>query len=809
MRVNNSLKLAFLLAGLVSPLAAQTPDAAPQIVIPAAITPQDPAAVSDAVPGASPHIFLVSDPKQADVMPTAQVAQPAEPSPLIQLLPTSGTASTPEVEVATPAEISVVEPPPKPSSWLMPILPAPGAAMAGVRIGAGMSQPGILRLSGETAEVEMLVTLPEGVPLSLPLVLSLRSSVNNLPEDSEIAVAVNGVKAGFIALDSIGPFSERKLIVAGLVPGVNRIHLAARQSHRIFCGPEASFGVWTEIDLGRSGVPVTPSLLPLVPSGLVAALQAQSAGDRPLEILADESTDPRLIQDVARQVSDAIGFAPRLKILPFYSQETDPNAMARIAIVAATEVKASIRRGAGDAAVLQIEHVGPELPDLAAVLPVPKAEPDILPLQPGLKTALAKLGAPQIIGNTHYFRRDVKFILPDDWLLLASQKAELELHYGFSAGMAKGGLLLIKVNGQTVRLLPLDHDGGKLQPPLPVRFGASRLQAGINTVTFEMSVPGDPADLPCIARTTDMLVILGSSSLTVPPTPKMHQSDLLRSLAFLDGNDVSVPAKVADPEKDRETLLDFAALFRPLIPPASSATDRPALHVVGLDGAGLIPIWNTGLTRRALQVAFDTRLVSDPDQQFVMKKDDGVFKLIGDQDQAPASTAPGSGTGVSLLGHFFGLFSNGGWIMQGAEALHKTAFPGSVSLTEWMDGKTARMLLLQLDPSRPEDVWLLTAPDIEAAEVVQKLDSFRRDGNRTAPAQAAMLRRDGTWETWSQDRPPRLLERLTFDNLRDVLGNYASWSPLLFTALSLLFALISVIPALLFVLLTRRKGSRT
>ena len=69
-----------------------------------------------------------------------------------------------------------------------------------------------------------------------------------------------------------------------------------------------------------------------------------------------------------------------------------------------------------------------------------------------------------------------------------------------------------------------------------------------------------------------------------------------------------------------------------------------------------------------------------------------------------------------------------------------------------------------------------------------------------------MLSAEGTWEIWSPVRLPELREPLRLSNLRAVLGNYASWSPLLFTVTILGLALLSAIPALLFILFTRRRG---
>jgi hypothetical protein len=827
-------RLAVVFAALVLPLTAvaQTtqsvqPTEHPFVVLPLVAAP-DPVAKVPLI--AVPQITLAVP--NADMPTTASSATaPADPAlvapgpaPLIRL---GGNADPAAVVVnmsvplgtvaaakAAPATgVAVTAAPAKPTTWMMPLVVSTHTAPRGVRVGAGMPQPGILRLTGEVADAELRVALPQGVSPMAPLVLALRSSVNNLPENSALVVTVNGVARAPMVLEAMGNFAPRVIELAGLQPGVNVIHLAARQSHRIFCGPEASFGIWTELDLSQSGVPVDPSLVPLAGEGMLAALRVQSAGDGVIEILVEDDTDDRLVRAVTQRLANALGRAPRVRTLPFYSNKMDPDAKARVAIVRSLAPKATLRRGAGAAMVLQIEHVGIDLPDLSVVLPQEEIVPDFVALTPGEVTPLSLLGTGDIIANTHYHRRDVNFLLPDDWLLLASQKAEFMLNYGFADGLAAGGLLLVKINGETIRLLPLDKEGGKFQPPLRIRFPSNQLDPGVNTLTFEMSVPGDPGTLPCLPRASDMLVILGNSTLTVPPAPKMRQIDIQASLAVMDGRDVILPLPAgADASRAREMALDFAANLTPLM----ASARRPVVHVVGVDGIGLVPTGNTEVNRRDLQAAVDLRalavldkLARTPLDAVIAPALDPVmpelrFNLGGDAPRVDGTAAVPVADGM-VTARFNRIV---GWLSRQTETVHAAAFPGSVPLAEWLVGKTGQALMLQLDPMRPNDVWVVAGTEIAPLDLATSLDAFRRDASHTGQTQAALLRADGTWDTWSQNPQPLLYEALTFGNLRVVMGNNASWSPVLFMSLSLFMALISVIPAILFVLITRRAGSR-
>ncbi|MDR7127162.1 hypothetical protein J2X53_004011 [Pseudorhodobacter sp. 4114] len=754
----------------------------PQQVAPAA--PDAPAA-----PGEEPRIDLA--PPVPEAGGTQTVAPPE---------PMDRDVGAP----ATPTEAPTQSLPP--AGWMIALTPAAQTVPTEVRIGISMPAPRQFRLSGENANADFLLTLPDGVAPPSDLRLALRSSVNVLPEASTLAVRINDTDAGTITLDTFGEFSEKILPTAALVAGVNRISLRAVQSHRIFCGPEASFGVWTEVDLGNSGVLMDPAQVPLNAQGFLAAMQSQVARGGAVEIVVDDATDVGLIRDVASRITDMLGGAPRLEVMPFYAMQAGPEARARIALINAPLPKASVRRGAGGAVVLQIEHAGKEAPDLSMMLPERPSEWGVPALTPGRPTLLAELGAGDVLANTHYFRKDIDFLLPEDWLLLASQKAEFTLHYGFSGGLAEGALLLVKINGETIRLLPLDRDGGQVQPPLDIIFRANRLNPGINTLTLEMSVPGDPADLPCTPRSTDMLVVLSDSTLNVPPSPKMQQADMSRSLSRLGGADVSIPSQVAASPAGSAALLAFAALLRPLVTDGSKAN----LYVVGLDTVGLVPTGETGVTRRMLQNAVYPALEATiapavtpqapPETPgYSLATADGVSAtadpVAPDQDVSPQ---PDSGA-----------FAPYSWAVRKLDDMRTFLISDTIPLVDWLTDKSGQALLLQLDPETPDDIWLVAGPNITMTELARQVDEFRRSGRSQAHVQAALLQGDGTWVTWSEMRRPVLLEALSPSNIRAVLGNYASWSPLIFMSLTLFLALLSVIPALLFVLMTRRSGSRT
>ena len=110
----------------------------------------------------------------------------------------------------------------------------------------------------------------------------------------------------------------------------------------------------------------------------------------------------------------------------------------------------------------------------------------------------------------------------------------------------------------------------------------------------------------------------------------MRQADILHRLTRLSGDGVVIPPEIADPARDRPTLIAFGALLRPLV--AGAGTVR--LHVVGADNVGRVPRGDTNATRHLLKKAILPRVtaslsppapsISTPGASFSRADDKGV-----------------------------------------------------------------------------------------------------------------------------------------------------------------------------------------
>ena len=661
-------------------------------------------------------------------------------------------------------------------SGLAPVQPLPGR----VAMGASLSQPGILRLTGEVAAITLALDLPEDAPASQPLRLSLRSSVNVLPDTAAMQVSVNDAAPVTVPLRNFADFQTVELPDPLLKPGPNLIRLSVRQPHRIFCGPDASFGVWTEVELSRSGVALTAAAAPSA-QDFARALAQQVRSGLPLIVLTDANADPVVL----RQLTDALGEALHGEAFARIGSAYDmaPRGAASVLLVAADQARLDYRLDGRGAPVMAIGHHDGMLPDMTDALqaieaqgPVSSAVPSLTPGQP---VTLAELGQDDIIGNTHYFRHDIAFRLPEDWLLLANQKARLDLHYGHADNLPKGAILLVKVNDQTIRLLPLDRDGGRLLPPLKVGFAARLLHGGENRLSVEMMVPGNPSDIACPPLKTDMLVIAQDSRLTVPPSPAMQLPGLSIALSGLVAAGIQPDPQAIDPARVGLAAAQLAAG----LPPAERPD--PGASVLVTDFSGL-PASLADVSQRALQEAL---FPDKPAPQAPAVPRAPRFRL-SETGETPAPATDRRWSPLAWLAH------------QGDRIADAAFLASGESLSDWLAGRRGDALLIAMDRAQPLELALVLGPEAEMQGIAQALRALIDSGQ--GHGAAALLSSDGNWQLWSPVAPPLLQERVTAANLFPILGNYASWSPFLFACLLLGLGVLSVVPALAVVILYRK-----
>lgn len=704
----------------------------------------------------------------------ASIQLPATSVPDTPLAPLPSTGPLPEIGTLTR---DMVAPDGQAQNWNIGLRTLDLAPHDRIAMGASFSEPGILRITGEEAQVALAMGLPPGAAPPPSFRLILRSSVNDLPERSSVAVVVNGQEAGTWPLSNIGEWGQIDVPGTALKEGVNTISLTMRQHHRIFCGPEASFGVWTEIDLPQSGVTLPANAVPMnvatFRSGLLNIVQR----GQPIDIRTWDDVTSDSLATVVGAMRGALPEGGKVRVSSPYAPVDGKGRRVGVSLRPGTGAVASVAfvRSPQGALVMQVTD-GPGLTELMATTfpPLPPT-PDSTELTPGTVTSFKDLGAPMIVHNTRYASTEVPFTLPQDWMNLSSQRALLTLDYGFAADLPEGSILLVKANGVTIVLLPLDVDGGRVLPPLPIRFPANLLRGGDNALTFEMIVPGDPSTLECPVRTTDMLVVLNSSSLNVPPTPPMTFGGLAEELRGIGPGEVSLAG----------TDTSFLQTFIGQMAMAGGGGGDARLDVLRMpqDFAGLGD--DLPMTREQIAHLFKTE-----DRAPAQDTETPQFFQLSQQQDAPVTTDGSTPTdpdpGLSVTAR-----------------LQSLVHPEGEDLAQWLVNRSADTVLMA--PAEGEETWTLVADSNALSSVLAtSFDTFR-DMEAAQGARVALRAPDGSWQTWPPHPRPHVTGPVSFRQSFQVIGNYASWAPGYYAIILVVLALLSTIPAFIYVISTRRE----
>lgn len=651
------------------------------------------------------------------------------------------------------------------------------------------------RFSGEANRLEFMLHLPDPDNVRA-LRLTTRSSINLLAERSRFRVYLNDVFIGSGMFDNFVDFAPLDLPVdqAELRRGGNLLRIEAGQYHRIYCGPDASFDLWSEIDLARSGAVL--DRLPDAGSAeaFLMGVAAAAASGVGVELRGTSGLDRQSdawIGKITRRLNRALGGDPvPFHFSGFWTVAGDSRARARITFLPGEQQRVSFRQSGDGVQVMVIEYrpgTPPQaLPDFPALSAARMPQVPMIDTQ--RPVALSKLGFSTTEVASRYALIEQRFRLPDDFVLLTNAKAELRLDYAYADGLPRGAMMLVHINGTNVRLLPLRGEGGHPIEDFPVRFEARLLRAGSNTLGFEVIIPGEPADLPCPTWDGPVLAIGENSTLNLPYSPSMFLPDMHFAFVNLLPDSVTTNDLTARAFGRDDIVTIRGALASGARERAGSTAVR--LHLLALDDLGSVPTGSYGFSRRAIEA-----VLADPGAAgLVDASGDGAVAIrrAGLLDTArPRESTAGLSAGWDWVTRAF---------HQASHWLHPRA---GTALEEWLAGQTGQAILLQLDPARPNQLWLLRAPGSDAGAIAAAVSVARATGNGPR-GQVSVLDHEGKWQNWfAPDRQPVLLEPLSLGNLRHVLGNFVSAMPIRYVAGIFFLALISAVIALRLVIATR------
>jgi hypothetical protein len=440
----------------------------------------------------------------------------------------------------------------------------------------------------------------------------------------------------------------------------------------------------------------------------------------------------------------------------------------------------------GDGAQVMIIGVPPgagpvPLPDFEAAFPALPRLAEVPLIETERPVQLAEMGFESIELRDRYSWTEVRFRLPDDYVILTNEKSQMTLTYIYADGLPQGSVLQIYINGTNIRVLPLRGEAGRVIADFPVRFEARHLRGGVNVIGFEVMVPGDPPDLPCPPRDTPVVAISDSSTILAPYSPSMYLPDMHFAFTALTPESVRLADLAGRAYGVLETLTLRAAFVTGQRPDAARLGAR--LHLMSIDDLGSLPMGRYTFSRQAIEA-----VLAPPDPAGPADPVAEIAGLFGAR-RPPAPSA---------------LTQGWQWLTRTAEtALHWMHPASGVLLEAWLASQRGQAVLFQLDPLRPDQIWMVRAPgaDVNAIAAAMTAARFSGDGPR---GQVSVLGHDGRWSNWvAPDREPLLLEPLTLSNFRHAVGNFVSAMPVRYVTGLFFLALISAIFALRFVISTR------
>ncbi|MGP9789296.1 cellulose biosynthesis cyclic di-GMP-binding regulatory protein BcsB [Roseinatronobacter sp. NSM] len=653
------------------------------------------------------------------------------------------------------------------------------------------------RISGERQIVafDLYVSTPSS---HRQLQLFTQSSIDLLPERSSMRVMLNGQDIGVVGLGNFEGFEGGRVdIPEGVLSvGRNLVQIEFRQGHRIFCGPEASFGLWTDIDLARSGLLVRETQNGIDADDFMMAFAAQAASGDPVEMRGLDRLGPQAAewrQHLMRSFNQTfLGSPVAFRFSDYWTVEQHDRALARITILAAPSGRVSYEIG-GDGAYVMVLEVGPDtrpqnvLTAIAQLAPQPMASRAPL-IAPEQDVPLSAFGVQTESFSQRYARRDYPFRLPDDWLVLTAAKARLNFDYIYAEGLPRESMLLISVNGEAIRLLPLRDEGGQLISKFPIDFEARLLQPGSNRMTFELMVPGDPPDLPCPVVERPFLQISDTSTLNVPYSPSMAIPDMDLAFGALTPDSIRRNEMTARAFSDADILTLSAALAR------SHADMRPAtLHLISVDDLGSVPAGNHRADRRLLEdIVLTVPELPGASGDAMAGATDDPFQRRRQQDSGLSA-----GFGQAFSTAWDRVSDSLAWVKD-------RIFPSSgEQLNQWLANRRGQAVLFHLDPARPDEIWMLRSPDSDINAIAHAFAAARVSGAGPR-GQVSILGHQGAWQNWiAPDRRPLLLEPWSLRNFRYAMGNFVSARPIFFTLMIIFLALLSAVIALRLVISTR------
>ncbi|NRB36495.1 MAG: cellulose biosynthesis cyclic di-GMP-binding regulatory protein BcsB [Rhodobacteraceae bacterium] len=682
-----------------------------------------------------------------------------------------------------------------------------------------------VRLAGERASRSVLWVLPPGARPE-ELVIHVQSSAYVLSEDSLMRVTLNGVELGRQPLTEIAGSRDARFAVPSTVPLYvrNVVEIDVAQTHRVACGYNASFELWTDVYLRRSGTELPGATYAGDDLATTMARMAAAAGAgesirvRIMGTAGEQSAHPARM-DVLAQIGDLIGGPLRYTGAASETQIALTPELTGVAIRPDGIAIGMTSTGRADLSELRRAMTGPN--DVALVSRAVAVTPD-------RAVTLAGLGLDQALVRDHFWSRSLSFELPAGYHSVTGDRAELRLTYAHVAGLTAGSAIRVYVNNTQVRIIPIDAATAITERDLPVRFDAALLDSGLNALRLDVTREAPRTAVDCVVDRDPVLEIGTASTLVVPRSPAFRRETLGSILTGLSPQGLDV---------DRNTLLgtrrerqnELANLYTiaaalpwgggkdgdRLVVLSQTTLDAIDLGAYASSREGMIRLMRDGEDQAPLRIErnADPSLLDDGSELGLIGEDQAFdpapvrrdpFDAPDDNDRLlPALAQPGQPSNASVLSIddlWNGSVTVQDWVFPHPPAQLRRWIARNLRLEgEASDGA----MLFQLDDDNRRAYFIIgedaSLPDaLEALHVAMQTPA-RMNGH------FAIYRPNSGWQVWAdRTRLPELMEPLSLDNAGRVVGTYAGARPREFALLLIIAASITALCATVSLLASRR-----
>ncbi|WP_340160897.1 cellulose biosynthesis cyclic di-GMP-binding regulatory protein BcsB [uncultured Hoeflea sp.] len=418
-----------------------------------------------------------------------------------------------------------------------------------------------LRFEGEDDVVNLTFLLdPRSVAAGGDLVLAYRNAVSVMPETSVVSVMVNGAPVGNFPVRSPSGFSTQTIAVptSTLRAGVNEVQLRAVQQHRVDCSMEATYELWTELDeqtsgfrphsaqgsngfaslrkVGRDARGLTDLRLVLPRGSGAAALNRAAPMVQTLALALNRD-------DISVTVAETAGTGPGIDLLV----ASDDDQASLSVIRSDTPHGLSLAPG-GDplrhTVVLRASNAR-EIPNL--VLNAVQG-----PLKPVFDSGIraqrsgeirAEASSVYTLADAGYvpapftgrlFRTRFDMVMPADFYPAEYATLDLALHGATSPGLKPTSQLLVRVNDQIVKSLPMRDTGGEVFSGRKLELPLRAFRPGRNQIELLAELER-PADDACVFAERDdsvpRFILLDTTEIRVPALARVARLPELAALA--------------------------------------------------------------------------------------------------------------------------------------------------------------------------------------------------------------------------------------------------------------------------------------